>query len=579
MADINTYLEQIKTAIYGEDVRGAIYESIKAMNDSIKDMTFAEYQLLPDSDKVNGTMYFLTDVKRLMKNGIDYSSGEDNSETSTKTGSTLLFDAANAPAKKFDIEIEPYQYDHGWGNIWAGGTGKNKFQVTATTAEVNGLTFTVRSDGRIRVSGTATLNTTFTLGTFSLMGNFIFNGCANGALPLEPSPNYYLRLYGPSPSYDWQCNGPDVSVNNTAGNTLTMEIFIRNGVTVTNLEFSPMLRSTGSASFVPYANECVIEKRSAIPLHSHGTNLFNYQDPYAYTINGYVVDPDNIYNDKASADYSYTKYTKVQPHVTYTLSGKFVDFEHVMYIYQYDKNQNIINCSNPISSDQIPYTFTTLRNTRYIGFSFQTSYYAGSTVQLQIGGAATKYESYIDHYSYTHNIGLQTWGGTYHTLEGKLYEHWVEIASYNGEVLPGKWYSSKETYSDTKNPTIGAQVVYRVPTETVQDAELMTFNTILGTNSIWTERDDELYIEYVNKAWEDVARTEELTLEQYNAMHEVDQIDGTIRFITDKGYIILNGIVYGAGGGASSGTLRVLSDVDMAAVIRSTSTITVTEGE
>ena len=578
MANIDTYLEQIKNAIYGEEVRDAIYESIKAVNEASKDLTFEEYAALPDASKVNGTVYYLTDIKRIMKNGIDYTSGEDNAETGSKNGTTLLFEAANAPAKVFDIEIRPYQDDHGWGSVWAGGTGKNKFHVTASTSELNGLTFTVASNGRVTVSGTATLNTTFSLGTFSNIGSFVLNGCGAGANPLEPTPNYYLELYGSTPSQDWKCVGPDVNVNNSSGAELTLQIWVRAGVTMENITFEPMIRSTGSNSFVPYANVCSITKRTSIPIHSHGVNLFDYQ--HQTKVSGYIIDPTNLNNLRAVSDGGHTKFTKVQPKVAYTIDGKIVDFEHTMYIYQFDKNQNPIKCSGAISEAMLPFTFTTASNTRYIGYSYQESYYSEATVQIQIGGAATKYEAFNDHYSYSHIIGIETWGGTYHGLEGKLYEHWAEIASYAGETLPGEWLSDRDSYSDSKNPTIGAQVVYRVATENVQDVNVFPFNTIFGTNSIWTERDDELYIEYVNKAWEDVARTEELTLEQYNAMHEVDQMDGTIRFITDKGYIILNGIVYGAGGGgASSGTLRVLSDVDMAAVVRSTSTITVTEGE
>lgn len=57
-------------------------------------------------------------------------------------------------------------------------------------------------------------------------------------------------------------------------------------------------------------------------------------------------------------------------------------------------------------------------------------------------------------------FGQTIFGGTVDLSESSITVTKAEIASYNGEELPGKWLSDRDVYVEGELPTIGAQVVY-----------------------------------------------------------------------------------------------------------------------
>lgn len=58
------------------------------------------------------------------------------------------------------------------------------------------------------------------------------------------------------------------------------------------------------------------------------------------------------------------------------------------------------------------------------------------------------------------------YGGEYDPLTGTITSEWGVIASYNGETLPGDWYSTMDLKLpwSSSTPTIGAKVVYKLET-------------------------------------------------------------------------------------------------------------------
>ena len=69
---------------------------------------------------------------------------------------------------------------------------------------------------------------------------------------------------------------------------------------------------------------------------------------------------------------------------------------------------------------------------------------------------------------------ISTWpndyySGVFDVVNEKLIQTHGHIASYNGESLPGMWYSSMDVYSAEATPTIGAEVVYELEEPTVED--------------------------------------------------------------------------------------------------------------
>ena len=69
------------------------------------------------------------------------------------SGDTVSYTAEAAlPIEDLTIDIQGSQDLNGYRSPWVGGAGKNKLKVTATTQTINGVTFTVNSDGSVYVS-------------------------------------------------------------------------------------------------------------------------------------------------------------------------------------------------------------------------------------------------------------------------------------------------------------------------------------------------------------------------------------------------------------------------------------------
>ena len=129
-------------------------------------------------------------------------------------------------------------------------TGKNLLKWETTSTTINGVTFTVNSDGTVKADGTATadasLYATASTNTWLKAGAYVVNGCPSG---------------GSNTTY--MINETYKSVHDTGGGaTFTMpddgyvrvRIVIRNGYTANNLLFKPMIRpaSISDDTFVPY---------------------------------------------------------------------------------------------------------------------------------------------------------------------------------------------------------------------------------------------------------------------------------------------------------------------------------------
>ena len=63
-------------------------------------------------------------------------------------------------------------------------------------------------------------------------------------------------------------------------------------------------------------------------------------------------------------------------------------------------------------------------------------------------------------YTITVPNNITAYGFNYNPIEGKLYLTTGYIASYDGETLPGLWWSDRDTYTEGGTPTTNAEVVY-----------------------------------------------------------------------------------------------------------------------
>jgi hypothetical protein len=104
------------------------------------------------------------------------------------------------------------------------------------------------------------------------------------------------------------------------------------------------------------------------------------------------------------------------------------------------------------------------------------------------------------------------YGGTLDVTSGVLTVTDANIASYNGETLPGEWISDRDVYSEGATPTTGAQVVYKLAQPQTYQLDPVTVNTLLGQNNIWADcgpstveypADTKLYIQKINTPTDD----------------------------------------------------------------------------
>ncbi len=114
--------------------------------------------------------------------------------------------------------------------------------------------------------------------------------------------------------------------------------------------------------------------------------------------------------------------------------------------------------------------------------------------QIQIGvvegtTAPTTYKPYI---SQTNTLTLPetVYGGEVDAVTGDGKRTWGIIDNYAGETIPREWISDRDVYSADKNPTVGAQVAYRLAEPvpfTVTGAQPII--ALSGTNTLLTDAD------------------------------------------------------------------------------------------
>lgn len=173
------------------------------------------------------------------------------------------------PSPEFPSEIESVR-------------GKNLLQNNATSTTINGITFTVNSDGTVIAKGTATSNAVLDIGrnlenTFKA-GDYIASGCPSGG----SSSSYQITVFkavGATGTPIGADIGTGATFKLTEDSKLWLRLVVYAGKTVSDLVFKPMI-STTPTFYVPYNH---------IGFKSTGKNLFSYSSmmwntaTYTYT--------------------------------------------------------------------------------------------------------------------------------------------------------------------------------------------------------------------------------------------------------------------------------------------------------
>ena len=118
-----------------------------------------------------------------------------------------------------------------------------------------------------------------------------------------------------------------------------------------------------------------------------------------------------------------------------------------------------------------------------------TASFADYEIMVEKGSTVSVYEPYQGN-TYTFQFGDTVYGGTLDVTNGKMVVDRANIASYNGETLPGEWISDRDVYSTGGTPTIGAQVVYFLATPIEITLTPTQIDMLQGENNLWSDAGD-----------------------------------------------------------------------------------------
>jgi hypothetical protein len=88
------------------------------------------------------------------------------------------------------------------------------------------------------------------------------------------------------------------------------------------------------------------------------------------------------------------------------------------------------------------------------------------------------------------------YGGTVDIVKGILTVTHGQIASYNGETLPGEWISDRDVYASGTTPTTGAQVVYELAQAITYYLTPVEMRSVLGVNHAWADNEGTVTLTY-----------------------------------------------------------------------------------
>lgn len=188
----------------------------------------------------------------------------------TAEGKNIYIDDASAePLIDIMLEGESQQ---------ATRSGKNLLDNTATTKILNGITFTVNSDGTVLADGTndTSANSSLVINRYDLSpGTYILNGCPSGG----SSTTYRLGIQKTS---GWSILGLDTGSGSKQftideATNIQVAIFIQKGQTISNLLFKPMIRLSSiiDDTYEQYGASPSPDYPSPIK-NVEGKNKFNY---------------------------------------------------------------------------------------------------------------------------------------------------------------------------------------------------------------------------------------------------------------------------------------------------------------
>lgn len=310
----------------------------------------------------------------------------------------------------------------GSGDPYPAGGGKNLLNNTSATQTVNGITFTVNSDGTITANGTATANAYFYINAdasiFETNTDYMLSGCPGGGSTstYRMSFQYYdssntLKFYGNDVG-----SGTKLSFTETLKNPQCF-IVVYSGTTFSNIVFKPMIeKGSTPTEYAPYANIRPISGWTGVELTRCGKNLFdknNVHELSAYFNNTVTTITENAANR--------VLYVRCKPNTTYYVTsadgGGTLNLGYTTDLPEIGTQVYGISAENRV--------ITTGADARYIVYRYFHTVNATithdamlSSIQIE-ADARTSYAPYNGD-TFTADFGQTVYGGTLDWAAGVL---------------------------------------------------------------------------------------------------------------------------------------------------------------
>lgn len=183
--------------------------------------------------------------------------------TGTREGEDT--DNAKYYAEKAKENIEPVMNavsDISLNRQTLGYVKKNLLKITATTQTINGMTIIVNDDGSMVFNGTATKITEVAIGSVGLNGDFILSGAPEGSEYLT------YKLFVRNSLNEVICRDYENDGMFSVSDTVTVYVNVNSGITLDNLTFYPMLRSSDveDDTFEPYIDDVDTRLKALTPV-------------------------------------------------------------------------------------------------------------------------------------------------------------------------------------------------------------------------------------------------------------------------------------------------------------------------
>ena len=364
----------------------------------------------------------LTTIRPLLKNA---TIGAYPTDTASGSIANFTDGAEGIPVKSLSVDLEPIQDLNGYDNPWPAGGGKNILPHSGSTTTTNGITFTMNADGTVTASGTATAQATFTynnsdFATPPTAGTYYFNGNPTGS----STSTYRMRIRryvnGSWGSWVYYNVTNDAEYTITDGTTrMQVEIHVMSGQTVSNLVFSPMLRSTSytDSTYAPYENICPISGHTEVNVVRSGANMLT-MDASKWGL--YATTPSG-YQGNAARFAPYNQTIPFEVGKTYTINvynGMGTNQSFYVGVGEYDSsNTRIVDHG----WQAVPYTFTVQADTATIRMAFRKSSYVNCADCLAAVGTKL-FITMTEEAAATYNVplGQTVYGGTLDVVSGVL---------------------------------------------------------------------------------------------------------------------------------------------------------------